>query len=257
MRDWIGWGDQMIYQHSICQIGTFHSNHCEDYVICEPIGQDRLLLAALDGCTMGDESYFASTLFGRLLRKIAKEAFYQEYLLGQQASLFTQLKQVLQRLFTELAAAKNLLQLERNELLTTVLLAIVDTKARQAEIICIGDGVVFCDGQLTEFDQENQPDYLTYHLGTDFEAWYATLEQRMSLAAFSKLALCTDGLLTFVHSEDTRPDPAKTAEVIAYLLQDDAGLDNKRYFQKRLRRIQQDWGFVHTDDLGIVQLRLN
>ncbi len=247
----------MIHQHTICQIGTFHSNHCEDYVICEPIGQDRLLMAALDGCTMGDESYFASTLFGRLLRKIAKECYYQEYVLDQQKSLATQLKTVLQQLFAELAIAKNLLQLERNELLTTVLLAIVDNVEAKAEVICIGDGVVYCDGVLTEFDQENQPDYLTYHLGTDFETWYANAEQRLSLSAFSNLALCTDGLLTFASAEDTRTIIGEIEEVIACLLEDDSDLGNERYFQKRLRRIQQDWGLVHTDDLGIVQLRIN
>lgn len=156
---------------------------------------------------------------------------------------------------TELSSTKNLLQLERNELLSTILLALVDTSEVKAEIICIGDGLVYCDAVLTEFDQENQPDYLAYHLGADFDSWYTTLDQRMSLANFSNLTLCTDGLLTFADSSNGSLKPAKMEEVIAYLLEGEVEIGNERYFQKRMRRIKQNWGIEPTDDLGIVQIR--
>lgn len=60
-------------------IGEFHTNHCEDFLIEEQIGTNEKLLAVLDGCTMGTESVFASILFGKILRNIAKNKFYEEF----------------------------------------------------------------------------------------------------------------------------------------------------------------------------------
>lgn len=65
--------------YSALQIGAYHTNHCEDYLFVGSIGHDRLLCAVLDGCTMGIDSYFASTLAGKLLRKIAKEKEYAAF----------------------------------------------------------------------------------------------------------------------------------------------------------------------------------
>ena len=58
-------------------IGEFHTNHCEDFLIHEQIGANQILIAVLDGCTMGTESVFASILFGKVLRNIAKKKFYE------------------------------------------------------------------------------------------------------------------------------------------------------------------------------------
>ena len=50
------------------QIGEFHINHNEDFLVSCEIGNDKMMIAVMDGCTMGTESYFASTLIGKLLR---------------------------------------------------------------------------------------------------------------------------------------------------------------------------------------------
>lgn len=59
--------------YSALQIGDYHLNNCEDYLFIGDIGNDKILCAVMDGCTMGTDSYFVSTLTGKLLRKIAKE----------------------------------------------------------------------------------------------------------------------------------------------------------------------------------------
>ena len=64
-----------IYQFT--KTGDHHVNHCEDYTITETLGTDKILCAVMDGCTMGTDSYFASTLTGKLLRKIAIERRFQ------------------------------------------------------------------------------------------------------------------------------------------------------------------------------------
>jgi hypothetical protein len=46
---------------------------------------------------------------------------------------------------------------------------VFDTDAGAGQVMVIGDGLVSIDGQLTEYEQDNRPDYLGYHLGEDFE----------------------------------------------------------------------------------------
>jgi hypothetical protein len=46
--------------YTTLQIGEHHTNHCEDYLIIEEVGKNKLLCAVMDGCTMGTDSYFAA-----------------------------------------------------------------------------------------------------------------------------------------------------------------------------------------------------
>ena len=103
----------MLHIHKITQIGTFHENQCEDYAFYGDIGQSRLLMAVMDGCTMGTESHFASTLIGKLLKKISREFFYLEYTKAKTLSPKDLLQAVMRKLFQSLIQLKNDLQLER------------------------------------------------------------------------------------------------------------------------------------------------
>jgi hypothetical protein len=51
--------------YSTLQIGSFHLNHCEDFTITSELGSGKRLIAVMDGCTMGEESVFASILLGK------------------------------------------------------------------------------------------------------------------------------------------------------------------------------------------------
>ena len=56
--------------YELSNIGEFHVNHNEDYLVIENIGQHRTMIAIMDGCSSGNDSHFASTLIGRVLRKV-------------------------------------------------------------------------------------------------------------------------------------------------------------------------------------------
>jgi len=43
-------------QYTFTQIGTFHTNHNEDFLINHPLGKNQLLIAVMDGCTMGTDN---------------------------------------------------------------------------------------------------------------------------------------------------------------------------------------------------------
>ena len=146
---------------------------------------------------MGTESVFASMLYGKILRNIAKSKFYQEFVTSNEINLKLTLKNVIQELIVETVKIKNQLGLEVNELLSTIILGIIDTKTSAAEFITIGDGLIHKDGKVYEYEQDDKPDYLGYHLSENFEDWYKSQGQTLSISNFTDLSICTDGMYTF------------------------------------------------------------
>ena len=69
--------------------------------------------------------------------------------------------------------------LDEKELLTTVILLLYDMKTDKGIILSIGDGLISINGKITEFERDNKPDYLAYHLKEDFEEWYANQTQKI------------------------------------------------------------------------------
>lgn len=243
-------------KYQLTKIGDFHENHCEDYSLISEIGVHRDLISVLDGCTMGEESYFASALIGKLLKRIAKEEYYLEYIKGYSPSLKEQLRSVLDRLFDGLNDLKNKLQLEVEELLSTVIIGIIDSSTRCCEIQIIGDGLIVQDGRRIEYDQENTPDYIGYHLAESFETWFRNQKQRLSFEKVRDLSLSTDGIFTFSRFDNEKYSKIGTNELIEYLLVDQTDIENERMLKKKLREIEKKWGLRPTDDLGIVRVVL-
>ncbi|WPQ66333.1 protein phosphatase 2C domain-containing protein [Chitinophaga sancti] len=227
---------------STLQIGAYHLQHCEDYLFHDHIGTDRLLCAVMDGCTMGTDSYFISTLVGKLLRKIVKERHYLEFFQPSQLSLRLQLKSIVQQLFNELKLLKNQLQLSKEEMLTTLIIVLVDPDDGVG--LVVGDGVVSIDGQVTEFEQDNKPDYLGYHLQEDFDGWYGK-QAFLSITNWQDISISTDGISSFMALEGGETD----LDPVSYLLSD------TRLLEKKLKYLEHEAGLRPTDDLAIIRVR--
>lgn len=240
--------------YTFLQIGTFHTNHCEDYLITADIGQNRLLCAVMDGCTMGTDSYLAATLTGKILRKIAKTIYYQEFVGNSKEELKPILKKVMHELFAELAFLQNRLQLETDELLSTLLVSIIDSSKREGEAIIVGDGVICINGQLIEYDHDNKPDYLGYHLTKDFEKWYAQHKQKLSLHDLKDLSLVTDGIFTFQPFDNKVYETQQAEALISWLLHDTKGIATGNLLKKKMLHIEKEWGLKPTDDLAMIRL---
>jgi len=229
-------------------IGEFHKNFCEDYLISAEYGKNKQLFAVLDGCSMGNESYFAATLTGKILKKIAQELFHTDV----PKDLKTDLKEILKQIFENLKNFRNQLLLEKNDLLATLILLVLDTHTNQGELIAIGDGYVALDGNITEYDHNNIPDYLGYHLTEDFEAWYQSQTQRISFTNFKDLSICTDGILTFNHFVEKKQHPF--IDPIHYMLLDHEFAESKNMFVKKLMHLEKAYSLKHTDDLAIIRI---
>jgi len=240
--------------HTVVQMGDYHFNHCEDYLFVGEIGDDKLLCAVMDGCTMAIDSYFISTMVGKLLRKIAKEKGYSELygLENTQANLDDLLKSILDNLFRELKAVKNQLMLEPKEMLTTLIISLIDKKKDQGIILVIGDGVISINGEITEFDQENKPDYLGFHLAEDFEEWYAKQIQKVQFDTIKDISIATDGITQFsAIAKNTTDD---TIDPIDYLLLDLQHKEDAEMLTKKVKSMEHQFGLKPTDDLAIVRL---
>ena len=235
-------------------IGEFHTNHCEDFLIEEQIGTNEKLIAVLDGCTMGTESVFASILFGKILRNIAKKKFYEEFVTNNSIELKDKLKEVVKLLVDETKLIKNQLGLETNELLSTLIIGIIETTEPKAEFLTIGDGLICKDGELIEYEQDDKPDYLGYHLSDDFQSWYDNQKQKLTVSAFKDLSICTDGIFTFKNLED-RSKQKTEREIIEYLLVDNDGSEFDNFLERKVRTLEEKWNHLVTDDLAIIRIK--
>lgn len=235
-------------------IGEFHTNHCEDFLIEEQIGTNEKLIAVLDGCTMGTESVFASILFGKILRNIAKKKFYEEFVTNNSHELRDKLKEVVKMLIDETKILKNQLGLETNELLSTLIIGIIETQKMKAEFLTIGDGLICIDGEIFEYEQDDKPDYLGYHLAEDFDSWFDNQKQKITTSNFKDLSICTDGIFTFKNLENKSKQKSER-EIIEYLLMDNEDDEFENFLDRKIRSLKDKWNHIVTDDLAIIRIK--
>ncbi|MEY3242027.1 MAG: hypothetical protein RIR11_3466 [Bacteroidota bacterium] len=241
-------------KYDITIIGQFHTNHNEDGLFSSEIGKNKLLLAVMDGCSAAIESHFSSTLTAKLLKRIAKEEDYLAFIQQKEKNTDELLKDVLRQLFKDLAEMKNKIGLEREELLNTLILGILDTVDKTAEIIVIGDGLIACNGQLFEYDQDNKPDYLGYHLNENFDDWFSMQTQVLSLKNIQDLSVSTDGIFTFKPFNNKKYVPLSEEKIIENLLFDTTNNHNPNMLKNKILELEEEYGLKPSDDLTIIRV---
>lgn len=239
--------------YTALQIGHFHSNHCEDYWLVEHLGSRYIVCAVMDGCTMGTDSYFASTITGKLLRKILRQRHYLEHYRPdtQAASAAALLRAVFVELMTGLADMKNNLLLDNDELLTTLVLLVADTQENKGMLVAVGDGFVVINGVVTEYDHDNKSDYLGFHLAEEPGAWYDSLLQKMQLLSLDDISIATDGLGLFTQ---LTADPKPAIDPIAFLTIDQQGREYPDMPDRKLKTLEHQFGLKPGDDLALIRL---
>ncbi|TAD99035.1 MAG: stage II sporulation protein E (SpoIIE) [Bacteroidetes bacterium] len=239
--------------YTALQIGEYHQNYCEDYLFVGEIGSDKVLCAVMDGCTMATDSYFVATLVGKLLRKIAKQRIYKEFYDSELAniSIENDLKSIIKELFEELNISKNYLMLEKKELMTTLILLLINKKKQKGVVLVVGDGLVNINGKITEFDQENTPDYLGFHLDKDFENWYNSQKQKIFFEEIHDLSIATDGIFMF---SENKKDLTDSIDPIHFLLIDKNHEENEEMLSLKLKKLEMQFGIKPTDDLALIRI---
>ena len=235
------------------QKGDFHTNYCEDALVSTKIGENKVLIAVMDGCSMGTESHFASTLFAKILKKISQELFYTEFLQSKEEVLEKQLFYVIKTFFHELKSIKNQLSLETLELLSTLILGVYDERTKEAEIITIGDGLIVHNGNIIEYEQGDKPDYLAYHLQENFTVWYENFTQKLSLKNVEDLSIMTDGIYTFKRLGKST-DYEETSKMIDYLSIDKNATNHEDMLKGKMIFLEKENLLKPMDDLAIIRI---
>lgn len=242
--------------YKLSTIGEFHTNHNEDATAITEIGKDRTLMAVMDGCSMGKESHFASTLIAKLIRKIGKELSYKAFIEKTKAPLNNLLKEILNQLFLDLIQLKNQLHLQEEEILSTLIIGIIDEHENEVLILTIGDGLVCANGNLFEYEQDDKPDYLGYHLKEEFNQWYNNQSQLLDLKNVKDLSISTDGIFTFKNFDGKEYPNISEENIIESLLIDSNWKHQENRLAKKVLEIKNKFGLIPSDDLTILRFLL-
>lgn len=239
--------------YSALQMGDYHTLHCEDYLLTKKIGSDLLLCAVMDGCSTAMDSHFASAMIGKILRKTAIEKGYRDlYEKNHTKTLDEELKEILQDLFEEMNFVKNRLMLDEKELLSTLIILLYNKKENTGVVLSVGDGVICIDGKITEFDRDNKPDYLAYHLHENFEKWYAQQHQKIFFDHINDISIATDGMSTF--SQIKKTDNEDHIDPLEYMMISHSNISTEDMLNRKLKKLEHHYGLKPTDDLAIIRL---
>ena len=242
-----------IYQ--LNETGKLHKTHTEDYVMTENINGDWIIAAVFDGCSSGKESFFASVLYGKILRKSCKilpvlESNKPECSLQRVDGSFIG-RFLLNQVFEDLKKSHHLLGTELTEILSTIILLVYNKSGRSAWINISGDGLIVHDKIIEEIDQQNVPDYLAYHIDIPFDEWIEKYTKTFTFKNQSDISISTDGISKFYSITEKRQraiDPAY------YLLIDRTLKDADNMLEEKFKILKEVHGLIPYDDLGIVRI---
>jgi len=234
--------------YTLLKRGTSHTEFCEDFVYTTDISNDFFVGAVFDGCSGGDNSHFASSLFGKMLRNICEDL--------NETGVFCENndlpKLILHKLFDSIKSASEILNLDTDDLLTTVLLIVYEYKTNSAKILISGDGFVSINGENTIIDQNNTPDYLAYSINNEFDRFYTEHIKQLQVDDVKDVTISTDGINTFLFSGN--PEQKTNIDPINFLIQNNE-LKNLPIMLYRKHNLLKNKYFVsNSDDLACIRI---
>lgn len=255
----------MIIQ-KIVKRGVNHKNFCEDYASVSETSQ-YIVAAVFDGCSDGIDSHFASALMGKILSNTTQD---QRFIMDATDSVIdikSVARQFMSKFITNLSVTFALLRLSKRELLSTMLLLVVDKRTSEAYVMAFGDGFIKINGQVVELknerfaggenpDADNMPDYIIYDIekfsDDDYlRFWISENKYQFYVDKLEDIVIGSDGIFTFkqqVPGVEAKLDP------IAYLTEDLWLADNKSVLSRKCNILKSTCGFDHEDDLSIIRI---
>jgi hypothetical protein len=234
-----------IYTH--IQKGEAHPVFCEDFLMVEHDLSERFLIASvMDGCSGGKETHFTSALIAKSFRSTLKALEMENWFESGSASSLTEI--LIHSLVKDFRNIREKLQLITEELVSTLILMIYDSKQEFAHIISVGDGTIVINNEIHRIEQQNMPDYLVYHLKEDFSSFYKKMNY-FQIQSPTNLAISTDGVDSFFD----RKLQACPKDVAKDILLNDLD-DGKRAIDIKIQQLYEQHNQIAQDDLAIVRL---
>ncbi len=158
---------------------------------------------------------------------------------------------ILRQLFSDIKKQQRLLVLDIEEILSTMILMVHDLNNHSAWINVSGDGIIVCDGDLTEIDQENIPDYMGYYMDETFGDWYGDHTRNLQFSGIRDISISTDGIRK-LRTEDSGQD--RLIDPVDYLLLQDPGDAGENFLTERYLELTRQRGYVPVDDMSIIRV---
>lgn len=236
------------------EIGTLHKNFCEDYLLINE-NKNYILAAVFDGCSSGNESYFASALLG----KITTKAFD---LLDDNKDFKKDFKNLIKNTVTQFFNIAKNLKLDQDELLSTAIISLIDKEQNKIEVIAIGDGAIFADKNQYIIDQNNTPNYLAYYINkldisNNFDNWLKHSTISYSFENSKNFVISTDGILSFRNPEYYYPRDKIREEIYEELILSEQLMESQSKLKRTLRILNKTNNWEHYDDLAIIRIKIS
>lgn len=190
--------------------GAIHENHNEDALYHTVIEDKWLLAAVMDGCSTGNESFFASTLYKKLIRKSCNTIPFLDQVMPDLSIDKMDVKDlgeyILQQVFQDMSKYSKLLMLDKTEILSTLILAVFSVPSEELWVNISGDGYISVNNKIMEFDQNNVPDFMGYHLKEEFSGWISNNTETVFEKNVHTFKIATDGISKFFNAGVKKPE---------------------------------------------------
>ena len=218
----------------ISQRSSTH-NSCEDSSFVREYA-DYIIGGIFDGCSTGVNSHFASQLYS--------------YIFQSQSLRFLDFtdNDCIHSIRDRLVPIANQLNLSHMNLLSTIVLFEYNIFTEQLKVRTLGDAVYYVNGVEYVVDQNNEPDYLAYHMNEGYYNFQDYLDKYPVTLYYDvkTFAICSDGILSFERSQFL--EPAKIENPIQHMLQP----PNSTNFLTRMFNVLTKQKYIIKDDLSII-----
>ena len=239
--------------HKLIKRGFNHPEYCEDFILHEDIDEKYSIYGVFDGCSSGIDSHFASALIAKVIRNEVKNIDFENKSVDKIMEL------LIFNTSISLQKIKKQLAISYNELLSTIVLFLYNRKKDKGKIIAIGDGFLSINGKQIDINQNNQPDYIAYHIDkiTDkisFSIWYDMFVKKYDVEKLKDVTISTDGIFSFFKHGKTNKNVEEEIKPADYLTKNVEMLGNKAMLGRK-SNILKKLHFLHNyDDLGIIRI---
>lgn len=213
-----------------------------------------MICAVMDGCSSAKDSQFTSALYAKSLHKSGRMLPQMKEIIEDFDLKTIELEAIadffLKQLFEDLKRIKKLFFLKREELLSTIVLLVIDKKKRTACIKMSGDGLFAVNKKITEVDHNNVPNFLGYHLDKPYEEVKAREIQTWTFNEVRDISISTDGI------DKLKPLNKKNSNVLnprLKLLIEQPNNMGVSFLENQYQHLK-DKGLVPLDDIGVIRL---
>ncbi len=240
-----------VYQ--LIRKGEMHKVFCEDFLLASKLNEQYAVYGVFDGCSSAVDSHFASALLAKIVRKEMQKLVNESV-----NSTSRLLSNTIYNTMSTLHNIRHDLELDTDELLSTMILLLVDNYSKSAQILAFGDGFISINGKTTNIDQNNTPDYIAYHLDEietidDFEKWLKGKTMQFEISAIQDVSISTDGINSFQKSEIIG-EYYKQLSPSEYLSEDTFLVHNKSMLTRKYNILRTKHGLMNQDDIAMIRI---